>query len=174
MPATDVPADDSGGALLALVEEACRRSALVWVRVDGARARAVWHVWHDGAVCLVVDGGEQPLPGLGTAGEVTVVARSKDKGGRLISFTARVVPVLPDTAPWAPTAAALMSARLNAPDGERAPLRWAASSRILRLEPVAVVEHPAAMPTGSLAATPAETPATTLGRLPYVLGRKRR
>ncbi|NYV77754.1 hypothetical protein HW445_26020, partial [Streptomyces sp. UH6] len=57
----------------ALVEEAAKKSALVWVRAEGGDVpgvdRALWHVWHDGAVCLVGDGpGEQPLPGLADGG----------------------------------------------------------------------------------------------------------
>ena len=72
----------------ALVEEATKKSALIWVR-GSEPARALWHIWHEGAALLVGDGpGEQPLPGLvdGVAAEVTV--RSKDKGGRLVAWTA--------------------------------------------------------------------------------------
>ncbi|NEE53039.1 hypothetical protein G3M55_51635, partial [Streptomyces sp. SID8455] len=55
---------DAADALLekALVEEATKKSGLIWVRAAGP-ARAVWHVWHEGAAHLVGDGpGEQPLP----------------------------------------------------------------------------------------------------------------
>lgn len=49
----------------ALVEEATKKSGLVWVRGPGGSSRALWHVWHEGAACVVGDGaGEQPLPGL--------------------------------------------------------------------------------------------------------------
>lgn len=45
----------------ALVEEATKKSGLIWVRGTGP-ARALWHVWHEGAAHLVGDGpGEQPL-----------------------------------------------------------------------------------------------------------------
>jgi hypothetical protein len=39
----------------ALVAELARRTGLCWVRYDG-RDHAVWHVWHDDALCLVSDG----------------------------------------------------------------------------------------------------------------------
>lgn len=66
----------------ALVEEATKKSGLVWVRgADVPSARALWHVWHEGAACLVGDGpGEQPLPGLADGAFAEVTVRSKDKG----------------------------------------------------------------------------------------------
>ncbi|MFD5348029.1 hypothetical protein ACFWJY_30855, partial [Streptomyces anulatus] len=83
---TDTAAPDAAADLLerALVEEATKKSGLVWVRGDGP-ARAVWHVWHDGAAHLVGGGpGEQPLPeGLADGGRAEVTVRSKDKGGRI-------------------------------------------------------------------------------------------
>lgn len=67
----------------ALVEEATKKSGLVWVNGPGVPARALWHVWHEGAACLIGDGpGEQPLPGLTDGGPAEVTVRSKDKGGR--------------------------------------------------------------------------------------------
>ncbi|MGP4091172.1 hypothetical protein, partial [Streptomyces sp. KR55] len=103
----------------ALVEEATKKSGLIWVKGPGAAARALWHVWHEGAACVVGDGpGEQPLPGLadGAAAEVTV--RSKDKGGRLVSWTAKVVELTPGSEAWEAAVAELKGKRLNAPDGE--------------------------------------------------------
>lgn len=38
----------------ALIEEASKKSGLIWVRGAGApAARALWHVWHEGAVCVI-------------------------------------------------------------------------------------------------------------------------
>ncbi len=132
----------------ALIEEATKKSGLIWVRGDGTPstgalgpgepAQALWHVWHDGAVCLVGDGpGEQPLPGLSDGGEAVVTVRSKDKGGRLVAWTARVVELAPDSDVWQETVAELKGKRLNAPDGEEMPARWARECRVLRLEPLA-------------------------------------
>src|SRR5260370_28024499 len=73
----------------ALIEEACKKSGLIWVAVPGARDRAAWHVWHEhegqGAVYVVVGGGEQALPGLADGITVRVTMRSKDKGGPLVA-----------------------------------------------------------------------------------------
>lgn len=156
-----------------LVEEACRRSKLVWLTAPDLPGRAVWHVWHEGAVHVVTGGLEQPLPELPATVEVTV--RSKDKGGRLVTWVARVDTLDVGSAEWPAAAAALHAERLNPPDGEAQPQRWARESRILRLTPTGQVrERPGALPTASLAAAPATTPATTRGRLPFVLGRRRR
>ncbi|MEV0635161.1 hypothetical protein AB0I77_09395 [Streptomyces sp. NPDC050619] len=153
----------------ALVEEATKKSGLVWVTGPGGPARALWHVWHEGAACLVGDGpGEQPLPGLadGAAAEVTV--RSKDKGGRLLSWTAKVVELAPRSPEWEATVAELKGKRLNAPDGEAMPERWARECRVLRLEPTGTT---APLPDGDLAAAPLPTPATTREPIPAGLHR---
>ncbi|MER5810835.1 hypothetical protein ABT143_22035 [Streptomyces sp. NPDC002033] len=143
---------------LALVEEASKKSGLIWVRGEGAD-RALWHAWVDGAAHVLGDGpGEQPFPGLtdGAAAEVTV--RSKDKGGRLVAWTAAVRELVPGSASWEAAVAELKGKRLNAPDSERMTERWARECRLLRLEPVAVAGE---LPGGSLAAAPLPSPATT-------------
>jgi len=153
----------------ALVEEATKKSGLVWVKGPGSPARALWHVWHEGAACLVGDGpGEQPLPGLadGAAAEVTV--RSKDKGGRLVSWAARVVELAPGSEAWQAAVGELKGKRLNAPDGEAMTDRWARECRVLRLEPTGAL---GALPDGDLAEPPLPTPATTREPVPAGLPR---
>ncbi|MFK0254535.1 hypothetical protein [Streptomyces sp. NPDC090445] len=148
---------------LALVEEATKKSGLIWVRGDGAD-RALWHAWVDGAAHVLGDGpGEQPLPGLadGAAAEVTV--RSKDKGGRLVAWTAAVRELAPGSEPWEAAVAELKGKRLNAPDSEQMTARWARECRLLRLDPVAVA---AELPDGSLAAVPHGSPAVTRRPIP--------
>ncbi|MFI8926140.1 hypothetical protein ACIG3E_00460 [Streptomyces sp. NPDC053474] len=150
----------------ALIEEATKKSGLIWVRGAGP-ARVLWHAWLDGAAHLVGDGpGEQPLPHLadGTTAEVTV--RSKDKGGRLLSWTATVTELAPRTEEWEAAVAELKGKRLNAPDGERVVERWAAECRVLRLTPR---EADLEAPEGSLAAPPLPTPATTRAPMPQGL-----
>ncbi|WP_128379586.1 hypothetical protein [Streptomyces cavernae] len=152
----------------ALVEEATKKSGLIWVQADGP-ARALWHVWHEGAACLVGDGpGEQPLPGLVNGGSASVTVRSKDKGGRLVAWTAEVVELAPGSDEWNAAVAELKGKRLNAPDGEAMPERWARECRVLRLEPRGATT---AMPDGSLAAQPLPTPATTRRPAPAALPR---
>lgn len=166
--------------LTALVEEACRRSGLVWLQIAGGdRAHAAWHTWHDGAVHVVTGGAEQPLPGLVDAcmagGRVRVTVPSKETRGRLVTWVAKASTLAPGSREWVAAAAALHATRLNAPDGEEQPARWARESTLVRLEPTAEVpEHPGAAPTGSHAAPPAPSPATTRGKLPFVLGRRAR
>lgn len=153
----------------ALVEEATKKSGLVWVNGPGVPARGLWHVWHEGAACLVGDGpGEQPLPGLVDGGTAEVTVRSKDKGGRLVSWTARVTELAPDSEAWTATVAELKGKRLNAPDGEAMPARWARGCRVLRLEPTGAT---ADLPDGSLAEPPLPTPATTRQAMPAGLPR---
>ncbi|MFE9169356.1 hypothetical protein ACFYNZ_07490 [Streptomyces kebangsaanensis] len=160
----------------ALVEEATKKSGLVWVKGPGIPARALWHVWHEGAACLVGDGpGEQPLPGLADGAGAEVTVRSKDKGGRLVTWAARVVELAPDSEGWQAAVAELKGKRLNAPDGEAMTRRWARECRVLRLEPTGAT---APLPEGSLAEAPLPTPATTRrpvpAGLPRLLMRKRR
>ncbi|MET8075400.1 hypothetical protein [Streptomyces sp. NPDC005303] len=153
----------------ALVEEAMKKSGLVWVKGPGSPARALWHVWHEGAACLVGDGpGEQPLPGLTDGGAAEVTVRSKDKGGRLVSWTARVVELAPGSEAWAAAVAELKGKRLNAPDGEAMTERWSRECRVLRLEPTAITT---ALPDGDLAEPPLPTPATTREPIPAGLPR---
>ncbi|MFF3640137.1 hypothetical protein [Streptomyces sp. NPDC002564] len=153
----------------ALVEEATKKSGLIWVRGEGSPARALWHVWLDGAAVLVGDGpGEQPLPGLvdGRPAEVTV--RSKDKGGRVVAWTALVAELAPGSPEWEAAVAELKGKRLNAPDAERVTVRWAEQCRVVRLVPRDVVTE---MPSGALAAVPLATGATTRGVVPEALPR---
>ncbi|WP_434596119.1 hypothetical protein [Streptomyces sp. A5-4] len=150
----------------ALVEEATKKSGLIWVQGTGP-ARALWHVWHEGGVYVVGDGpGEQPFPGLvaGESAEVTV--RSKDKGGRLVAWTAAVSEQAPDSESWRAAVAELKGKRLNAPDVEVMTERWARECRVLRLEPLSMTT---ALPDGSLAAPPLPTKATTRQPAPEAL-----
>ncbi|GAA2471901.1 MULTISPECIES: hypothetical protein [Actinomycetes] len=152
----------------ALIEEAAKKSGLLWVRgAQASAAHAVWHVWHEGAVCLVGDGpGEQPLTGLADGGTAEVTVRSKDKGGRLVSFTAAVSEQAPGTPPWEAAVAELKGKRLNAPDAEVMTDRWARECRVLRLVPTGAV---AALPEGDLARRPVPTPVTTRRPVPAAL-----
>ncbi|MFD9791778.1 hypothetical protein ACFWXK_12585 [Streptomyces sp. NPDC059070] len=151
----------------ALVEEATKKSGLIWVRGTGGTDRTLWHVWHEGAAFVVGGGpGEQPLDGLADGGTAEVTVRSKDKGGRLVVWTAAVSEIAPGGELWGAVAAELKAKRLNAPDGEAATERWARECRVLRLAPVRVSTE---MPDGSLAARPVETPATTRQPVPAAL-----
>lgn len=179
----------------ALIEESAKKSAMVWVRGPQGPARPLWHVWQDGAVCLVGAAGgesesggpgaagvrEQPLTGLGLVdgGAATVSVRSKDKGGRLVVWPARVAEPQPHSTSWTAAVEELRGKRLNAPDTETLPERWARECRVLRLEPAGdLVEQPGAVPDTPSHAVPLPTPATTRepapAALPALLFRRRK
>ncbi|AYG80622.1 hypothetical protein DWB77_02760 [Streptomyces hundungensis] len=153
----------------ALVEEATKKSGLIWVRGAGVAERALWHGWLDGAAYVVGGGpGEQPLEGLSDGGTATVTVRSKDKGGRLVTWTASVSEVPAGSEAWDTAVAELKGKRLNAHDGEAMPARWAAECRLLRLTPRGPLEP---SPETSLAAAPLPTTATTRQPVPAALPR---
>jgi hypothetical protein len=157
----------------ALIEEAAKKSALVWVRGPLGPARALWHVWHDGAVWVVGGPGEQPLDGLGLTdgGTATVSVRSKDKGTRLVTWPAAVSEPKPGDATWTAAVEELRGKRLNSPHTPGLADRWAAECRLLRLAPSG---PPSELPSTSQAATVLATPATTRGPLPTGLPARRR
>jgi hypothetical protein len=121
----------------AALEEALRRGGLVWVGLDGRPPRAVWHVWHDGAVHLVCGGGEQDLPGAAEAQEAVVVARGRGSlAARAGELTAEVERLEPGSPAWEAVLPLLVAERLNADDLDALPARWAQASTVLRLRPV--------------------------------------
>ncbi|MEY9963237.1 hypothetical protein ABIA33_001270 [Streptacidiphilus sp. MAP12-16] len=164
----------------ALVEEAAKKSGLLWVRIADASDRALWQVWHDGAVLVVGEGAEQPLHGLADGQTTVLTARSKDKWGRLVAWPVRVEELAPGSEAWTAAVAELKAKRLNSPDHETVTERWARESRVLRLVPTGgSVQNPDAMPDASHAAAPLPTVATTRRPAPAALprllfGRRRR
>ncbi|WP_225838845.1 hypothetical protein [Streptomyces sp. NK08204] len=154
----------------ALIEEATKKSGLIWVRGAGApAARALWHAWHEGAAYLVGDGpGEQPLSHLTDGGSAEVTVRSKDKGGRLVTWSATVSEVPSGSPEWEAAVTELKGKRLNAPDGEEMPARWARDCRVLRLVPTGSLLP---LPSESLAESPVPSAATTRQPIPAGLPR---
>ncbi|MEU9866527.1 hypothetical protein AB0C87_01630 [Actinomadura sp. NPDC048021] len=157
----------------ALLEEAAKKSGLLWLDLPGLpQPRAAWHVWHEGSAYVLTGGeGEQPLPGLPEAAQVTVILRSKDKGGRLLTFVADAEQVEPGSPLWDEVAPVLAKERLNALTHEGQVEAWAEESWIVRLTPAEEVVE-----AGGEYATvrPVPTPATTAGTPPRLYGRKRR
>ncbi|MCF2532914.1 hypothetical protein [Yinghuangia soli] len=182
-PAAAAPAPADALLDAALLEEAAKKSGLLWIApADGpgaGPARPVWHVWHEGAVHILLArtgeagaaaaSAEQYVPGLAEAAAAEVTLRSKDKGGRLITWSADVAVLDAGHADWAAAAAALHAERLNAPDGEEQPLRWARECVVVRLGAARTVARGAALPSASHAAAPVPTPAGTRGRTPLNL-----
>jgi hypothetical protein len=159
-----------------LIAEATKKAGLVWIGTpDSDRSRPAWLHWSGRAAFVLTGEGEQPLPELLLAETATVTVPSKDTGGRLLRWVAAVSRVVPGATEWDEVAPALAAARLNARDADHQVQRWAQSAALLRLAPTGeLAEAPGAMPDTSGAAAPLPSPATTSGRPPYVLGRRRR
>jgi hypothetical protein len=175
---SQTPAPDQLLQDQALIEEAAKKSSLVWISAASTPGenppppRALWHVWADRAVTVVAGGDEQPLPPFVAQGKVVEVSlRSKDNGGRLVSWLSQVEVLRPGTPEWDAAATALRAERLNLPEGDPTLLRWGAESTVFRLKPAGA---PLPQPAGSGAARPAESSATTLGRQPKMIGGVRR
>jgi hypothetical protein len=164
-------------AITALVEEAAKKSGLLWVRAAGAghRAQPMWQVWNDGAIYVLTGGIEQPAPE-GLADRALVVLRSKDKRSRLLTIEASVDVIAPDGDEWATVEPLLVAKRLNLPDGEAAPQRWRRECVVYRLRPTGeVLETPDDPSMSSHAAQPPATPARTRVPRPlHLRGRPRR
>lgn len=158
----------------ALIGELGKKTGVCWLRYD-ERPRAAWHLWYDDALHLVTGGQEQPLPGLTDVDRVEVTMRSKENGGRLVTWVGRPSVVRPDDEAWDAVTDALVSDRLNLEDLSTAKAEWAARSVVVRIDPTGeVVEEPGALSDQDHAAPPVATEATTRGALPRVLHRRKR
>ena len=179
----------AGNALTAaLTAELSKKTGVCWLRYapstpeqaasairEGEHAveRAAWHVWLDGALCLVSGGDEQPLPGIEDARTVEVIMRSKESGGRLLTWVGEASVVRPDDELWEPVTAALVASRLNLDDPASAAAGWAGASVVTRIAPTnATVEQPGAISDDGHRAAPMTTEATTRGALPRILHRR--
>lgn len=168
--------DTTGAALPVdpLVAAAAGKAGLVWVSAGGARPQAVWHVWHAGAVLVVVGGGEQPDP-VGGAERVRVAVPSKDNRALLVTILAEVDQVHPGDERWEASVFALAAQRLNTSTSVDQPAVWAQSSRVLRLVPDrAWDEGPGSYDDMSGAAPVPRSPATTATWHPFHLRGRRR
>lgn len=153
-----------------LIDEATKKSGLVWVATDQG-AGPVWLLWQDGSAYLLTGPGEQPSPGLADTGRATVTVRSKDKGSRLVTWVADVSALAAGSEDWTSVAPALIGKRLNLPDLDSAADRWARECQIHRLTPTGeLTETPGTMPAGSLAAAPPSSPAATEVPMPFTVG----
>ena len=100
----------------------------------------MWHLWHEDALWLVCGGIEQELPDAELATSAVVTVRSKaSQNDQVVSWVAAVSPVLPGSQEWQVAVPLLHDKRLNAPDGEQQPKRWARESLVLRLTPTGEV-----------------------------------
>jgi hypothetical protein len=148
----------------ALVSEAMSKSGIIWVDVPGDRPWPVWHVWVEDTAYVVNGPGEQDLPWLPS--EVSLILRSRDTGGRLVTVRALTKVLEPGTPEWGAAAEALKAERLNATDDSLT--RWAQSCTITAMHPFdAPIEGPGGYAADDRRAPAPDTPATTRGWKPW-------
>jgi hypothetical protein len=172
-------ADQRSDVGASLIAEATRKAGLIWLGYGPAAAatpeRSAWHVWVDDAAYVVTGPGEQDLPGLAAATEITVIVPSKDTRARLVTWRGRASVVAPGSETWTAATAALAGGRLNAEGGTAMIDRWSRECTVVRIVPTGEVIETAEDPSPrSLAEPPRATTATTLGRQPWMLGGIRR
>ncbi|HSV39926.1 MAG TPA: hypothetical protein VLI04_14305 [Nocardioidaceae bacterium] len=165
--------------ITALIAELGKKTSVCWLRYsvygNPPTEHAVWHVWHEDALLLVSEGSEQPLPDITDAEWVEVTMRSKETGGRLVTWVGVPQRVLPKSEGWPAAAAALASARISIPSLSETPKEWANTSVITRIEPSGeVLEAPGSLSDESHAAVPRPTGAITRGALPRILHRRKK
>jgi hypothetical protein len=128
---------------LAVLEEALKKSTVVWLQVPGdggtgGHAVPVWYGLLDGRVYVLSGGSEQRIPGLAEADRVLLVARSKDQQSKVAEIEARARVVDGKDPLYAKVAPVLIPRRLNLRDGEAAADRWRKESTLVELTPVPV------------------------------------
>nr|WP_199716637.1 hypothetical protein [Micromonospora musae] len=167
--------DEDGRRGTPLVDEVIKKAAVAWVTVADEPARGLWCAPLEGALLVVSGPGEQAAPGLAEATAAQVTMRG-DHGGRVVTWSARVDRLLPGSEEWETVAPLVAAKRLNA-SGSTAELiqRWADEGCALtRLTPAGDTVSGEALPTGSLAEPPRDTPAARATRKPFRLHRVRR
>jgi hypothetical protein len=125
----------TGPVTSALVAEATKKAAVVWLSVDGAPAYVVWCVPIADALYVVAGPGEQAAPGLADATVVDVTARG-DHGGSIVTWSATVQPIEPGSDDWNAVAVTVAGKRLNATgSADDLVARWARDAVLVRLVP---------------------------------------
>lgn len=158
----------------AVLEEALKKTALVWVSVADGPALALWCMPLEGSLIVVSGPGEQHAPGLAEATTATVRLRG-DTGGLIVVSDMTVARLQPGSAEWEAVAPQLAQKRLNASGTfDELVARWAAAGcAIVRLSPPeqhTPITSPD-LPADSGAAAPRVTPARNETRRPFRLHR---
>jgi hypothetical protein len=157
-------------AATALVDDAAKKSGLVWVGAPGERGQPVWHVWADGTFYVLTGGLEQPAPAGLDRGRAVVCVRSKDRRSRVATVAADARVVAAGSPEWDAVEPTLLSKRLNLPDGDAAAGRWRRECTLWALTPTGEVFDSADEPsTGAHAAPPPPTPARSRVPRPWHL-----
>lgn len=125
----------TGPVTSALVAEATKKAAVVWLSIDGAPAYVVWCVPIADALYVLAGPGEQAAPGLADATVANVTARG-DHGGSIATWPATVQRVEPGSDDWNAVALTVAGKRLNATgSAEDLVATWARDDVLVRLVP---------------------------------------
>jgi len=133
----------SAGSDTAVLDEALKKSTVVWVEVPGeggtgGRAVPVWYGTLDGRVYVLTGGSEQRVPGLAEADRVVLIARSKEQQSLVAEVEAAARVVEANDPLFARVAPVLLPRRLNLRDGEQAVERWRKECTLVELTPSAI------------------------------------
>jgi hypothetical protein len=120
-------------------KKALNKGTIIWLAVPDKRGQIrnhpVWFVFDAGKVYVFSGPTEQEVPGLQTASQVEIIARSKDARSRVSRVPATIRRV-PDTDPLFDRIGQVgMGRRLNLPDGESALERWRKNCVLVELTP---------------------------------------
>ena len=125
----------------AIVDEATKRSSVIWLELSGALPQLLWQLWQGGVAYVVTGGLEQPWPGDPAAGSGVVLVRSKDRGSDLlVRWEATIAVLAPGSAAWDEVVPALHAKKMNRTDGEAQPARWARDCVVRSLTPTGVLQ----------------------------------
>ncbi|HEY8506002.1 MAG TPA: hypothetical protein VIL46_15560 [Gemmataceae bacterium] len=166
-------------------KKALQKGSVIWLTVpqppqrdgrgraagNGSHTQAVWFVFDSGKVYVFDGPTEQQVPGLTSATEVEITARSKDHRSRVSQVRADVRRIPPDDPLFDKIARAGLGRRLNLPDGDGALERWRANCTLLELTPRfredgEEAAAPRAAAGGAAAAAPAAAEAAEPGAAP--------
>ncbi len=131
----------SGVPVQPIVDEATKRSSVLWLDVAGAaQPQPMWHLWQDGVAYVVTGGLEQPWPGDALATTAVVLVRSRERqGDLLVRWEAAVAHVEPGTPLWDEVVPVLHAKKMNRVDGEQQPDRWARECTVRSLTPTGLL-----------------------------------
>ena len=133
----------SGTSETDVLDEALKKSTVVWVEVPGeggtgGRAVPVWYGILDGRVYILVGGSEQHVSGLAEASRAVLVARSKEQQSLVAEVEASARVVDPKDPLYDRVVPVLLPRRLNLRDGEQAPDRWRKECTLVELTPSSI------------------------------------
>jgi hypothetical protein len=122
-----------------LVEEAAKKAAVAWIGFGDGPSHCVWILPLEGRLYVISGPGEQPLPGVtdalaaGTSARVTLRG---DHGGSIVTFTAAITEIRPNSTDWEIIAPQLANKRLNVSgSADDLVARWAAECLLVALSP---------------------------------------